>query len=511
MTGIEPYFPPYVTGWQESSWLCLNALMFLAWWAFFARRYSNEFSLSERILAAFISTIGQVLFCTFITGWLNILGWWQTIGLCFIITLFVLFLGFTSRHRASFDGELKCFFRRIWELLRSSSALWVISVLGLFSAGWYMYLGQLLPPQCWDAYSYHITWAALAHQERHLGPFEWFFPYVNFLPKNTDILFLWSIIGAGTERWSNIAQGIMGLGGVLAAYRVARIAGARPRDAAVSALLLLSVPILIFMQWNTMVDLAVLGSNVCAIAFLARKRLTIASIVLAGIAAGFMVGTKGTAAYNYFALLLLLAYRSLPLGMNGFKYVMGAKLRPTLSVLIVFLLVSFAFGSYFYLRNWVLTGNPTGFYNVEFAGVTLFEGTQDVDIHFNRGMMKPVLYDALKNGSEWPIVFDGFFDPQLGFSIGNRIGLWGAVWTILLLPAVPFAFLWALFRKRWQVIAIIITCLLPYFLFKYNHTWLRYHMIVLVAGTTAFGYLLSLLGRTRIRGLLLVVAAMMMA
>ncbi|MCX6644942.1 MAG: hypothetical protein NTY09_01075 [bacterium] len=493
------------------TWFCLNFAIFLAWWIFFARRYQSEFTLSERILAAFVTTIGQILLVIFITGWLHKLGWWETVVPNAVITLMVIILGQVSKEGNTFGHELDLLIIRIWRLLRSSSALWIIGILALFSAGWYLYLGQLLPPACWDAWGYHLTWAALAHQERFLGPFDFNNPYVNFFPKNTDILFLWSIIGAGTDRWANIVQGIFGLAGVLAVYRLARIAGARPRDAVASALLLLSVPVLIHMQWKAMVDLAIMGSDVLAIAFLARKRLTIASAVLAGVAAGFMVGSKGSAVYNYFALLLFLIYRCLPLGMNGFRHVKGHKFGTGLGVIIAFLMVSFAYGSYFYLRNWVLTGNPTGMYHVEFAGITFFEGTEETSVHFSRDLLSATLYDALNSGSEWPIVLDGFYDPQMDFSQGNRIGGWGAVWTVLLLPAIPFALIWALIRKKWRVIAIIAVCLLPYFLFKYNHTWLRYHLVVLAAGTVAFGYILSLLGRTRVRRLLLAAAGTLMA
>jgi hypothetical protein len=196
--------------------------------------------------------------------------------------------------------------------------------------------------------------------------------------------------------------------------------------------------------------------------------------------------------------------------MDGYRHRKKTRFMSGLAVVLIFLAVSFAYGSYFYLRNWILTGNPTGIYHVEIAGTTFFEGTEDVSSHFNWELMPSSLYQALKEGSEWPIVLDGFYDPQVVFTQGNRIGGWGAVWTILLLPAIPIALFWALIRKRWRVIAVIAVCLLPYFLFKYNHTWLRYHLIVLVSGTVAFGYIISLLERTRLREVLLASAGILM-
>ena len=511
MDGTAPYFPPFVQGWQEIFWMTLNPVMFMAWWIFFAGHYAKDLSLSERLLAAFIASVGQVLLCVFITGWLHIIGWYETVGLCTLITLIILFTGQVSVSGNTFDRELKLLVIGIWKLLRSSAALWVIGILALFAAGWYFYLGQLLPPACWDAWGYHLTWAALAHQERHLGPFDYPNPYVNYFPKNTDILFLWSIIGAGTERWADIIQGIFGIAGVSATYRLARIVGARPRDAVVSSLLLLSVPIFIHMQWKAMVDLAVMGGGACAIAFLARQRLTVISAVLAGIASGFIVGSKGSAVYIYVSICVFLLYRCLPLGMNGFMHRAQGRFKYGLLVVVVFLLVSLAYGSYFYMRNWVQTGNPTGYYHVEIAGITFFEGTEYVGSHFSRELLPNTLFDALKEGSEWLIVLDGFFDPQAEFTQGNRIGGWGAVWTVLLLPSIPIVLIWALISRKWRVIAVILVCLLPFFLFKYNHTWLRYHLIVLSAGAISFGFFLSLLERTKLRKLLLAVAGVMMA
>ena len=505
------YFPPFVHSWQEVFWLTLNSVMFLAWWIFFAARFAGDLSLSERILAAFIASVGQILFCVFVTGWLHLIGWYETVGLCTIITLIVLFMGHVPAGGNTFDREIKLFLTEVWKLLRSSAALWVLGALALFAAGWYFYLGQLLPPQCWDALGYHLTWGALAHQERFLGPFDYNNIYVNYFPKNTDILFLWSIVGAGTERWADIVQGLFGLAAILATYRLTRIAGARPRDAAASALLLLSVPLFVHMQWKAMVDLSVMGSGVCAVAFLAGRRLTVPGAVLAGIAAGFLVGSKGSAAYIFIALAIFLIYRWFPLGMDGLKHRRGSRFTSGLKIVVTFLLVSFAFGSYFYLRNWVLTGNPTGIYKIEIAGTTFFEGSDNVALHFSRQLLPDRLFDALKEGPEWPIVLDGFFDPQMEFTQANRIGGWGAVWTVLLLPSIPFMLFWSLIRKRWRLIAVVLVCLLPFFLFKYNHTWLRYHLIVLSAGTISFGTLLSLLGRTKLRRVLLAVAGVMMA
>jgi hypothetical protein len=491
-------------------WLILNLVMFLVWWAYFKRRHSKEFSLAERMLAAFVATIAQIEASIFITGWLHILGWLETVSLNVIITVIVGRFAAKTPQETPFILEVISPFIEIWKIIKSNVTLQVIGLLALFGFFFYMYLGQLMPPMASDPWGYHLSWAALAHQERHLGPFEITNPYINYFPKNTDILFLWTIIGSGSERWANTVQGYFGLAAIISCYLLAKSAGAARRDAFASALLLLSVPVFLHMQWKAMVDLAVMGGALASIVFVTRNRVTLTSCILAGLACGFMLGSKGSTIFAFFTILLLLIYRMFPWGMYGFSHLQGKKLIPKVLPVIVFLVVTFCFGSYFYVRNWVLEGNPTGNYKVEFAGITIFEGTKRVEDHFARYLLHETLYDALEEGSEWPIVFEGFFDPQKYFHQGNRIGGWGAVWTAFLLPAIPIALIWAVVRRKWKTLAIILACIIPYFLFRYNHTWTRYHLMILGAGVVSFAWLIGHLRRTVLRNRLLGVAAAFM-
>jgi len=498
-----------VLPWQEAAWLCMTFLIFLTWWVWFAKSRAGRFSPAERLLAAFVCMIGQIEATTFVAGFLHAVAWWPLGALNVAVTLAVGIRALTLRRPGSFTAEVTLLGKTGFHLLRSSSGLLMMFLLTLFVAAWYTYLGQLLPPVAFDAWGYHYTWAAMAHQERHLGPFEFPSAYVNNFPKNTDILFLWSIVGCGTERFANIAQAPFAPAAALGSYLLARRIGARRVDAAIAGLLVFSVPTVYHMMWKGMVDLAMMGGTIAAAAFLARRRLNPTACAVAGCAAGFVFGSKGSSVYFFVPLVLLLLYRLFPLGMDGFRHARTQRLKGIVWALLTFGLMSFLFGSYFYLRNWVTTGNPTGIYTVDVAGLRLFEGSADVgEAHFSRELLGAQLYDALNSGPEWPIVFDGFFDPQEVLFQGNRIGGWGPAWTILLLPAIPIALIWALLRRRWNVIAIIVCCLLPFFLFKYNHTWTRYHLPIIAAGTTAFAYLLALLGRSRYRRQLIALAVL---
>ncbi|HDS29610.1 MAG TPA: hypothetical protein ENN67_01065, partial [Firmicutes bacterium] len=189
--GIE--YAMTVPLWHEPVWWVLTIAMFLAWWALFARRYSHEFSLSERILAAFVSITSQILATTFILNWLHGLSWLPMGIFNAAIAIVVFIIAFRGKEK-SLTGDLIDSVKTVWRLMNTSAALWIITVAGLLGAAWVIYLGQLLPPNCFDAWGYHYGWTAFARQEGHLGPFPYPNPHINFYPKNTEILFLWWFI-----------------------------------------------------------------------------------------------------------------------------------------------------------------------------------------------------------------------------------------------------------------------------------------------------------------------------
>ncbi|MFH1676300.1 MAG: hypothetical protein ABIC40_04670, partial [bacterium] len=244
---------------------------------------------------------------------------------------------------------------------------------------------------------------------------------------NTDILFLWTIVGCGTDRWANITQLPFALMAVLACYLLARRVGADRKDAAITGTLLLGIPIVMHQMWTAYVDLSVMSSMFIALAFLSRKKLTPISLIIAGCASGFLAGSKGSGLYFFFALLLFFIFRLMPTSVNGISDTGRAKTGNCLKAIGIFILMAFLLGSYFYLRNWILTGNPTGIFTVKVVGLTLFKGSLDVnDYFFSRVILSDFLYDKLKTEANWKIVIGSFLDPQDWFSQDNRIGGWGA-------------------------------------------------------------------------------------
>ena len=493
------HFPQPVQTCQQVLWFLLTIAIFAAWWTYFQARFKTIFSLSERILAAFITSISQIVLTTLILGIAHVLYWWPLFIFNLILSVSIRLVALRTGKSCILRDDSANFLKSLWDLIKSSHAFAVLFFLALFVLGWYTYLGQLLPPMTWDSWAYHLPWAAFANQEGHLGPFDVPKITVNHFPINTDILFLWSIIGCGTERWANIAQIPFAIAGMLASYLIARRFGVSRIDSAIVGTFILFVPTVHDQMWTAMVDVAVMGMTLAAFAFLSRKKIDIPAIFIAGLASGFIVGSKGSGIYIFISLLLYLLFRLI----NQKRSVTEKKAAWKSVGWFIFL--TLILGSYIYIRNWITTGNPTGAFDVELLGLKLFSGEKVwQDVIFN-----PVnagrLYELVHSGSEWPLVLDGFFDPQT-YMAGGNIGGWGPVWTILMLPAIPIVLIFAILKRKWTLVVLFILLILPFFLFRYNHTFVRYHLQLLAVGTTSFGIILTSFRHTRIRRSLLGVA-----
>ena len=498
--------PPIVQWWQAGLWGTLTISMFFVWWAFLSHRALRELTLSERILGAFILWISQILLTTIALGILHILYWWPLWLLNASITGSLGWMAFKGEGRNLLLEDFKLLYHRTFSLLSASPAFVWIAAFALFIACWMIYIGLLLPTWCWDGWWTILPWAAFAHQEGHLGPFHQPIPWINTYPMSTETVFLWFIIGCGSEHWSNIGQAPFALAGSLASYIIARNAGARRIDAALGALLIFSVPSVFQQMWVTKNDVAVMGVVLASIAFLSDKNLSFWSLILGGAAAGYSLGTKGP--YYLFGILAFFIYRLLDVGLKTKNY----QPRWNLKACGIFLGTIFITGTYFYFNNWIHFGNPLGLFKVQIGPWVIFPGEDPMEELFKPTAWGATLHEALKKGPVGPIIIDGFFDPaSVSYSM-NRIGGWGNVFTVLLLPALPVAFIWSILRRRWMIPAIVIALFIPYFMYEpIQRVMTRYHLQLAGAGIACFAFLLSKLRGTWIRTLIVGITCLSMA
>ncbi len=497
--------PQIVQPWQGYFWLFLTLIMFLAWSAFLARRLSRDFTLSERLLGAFLATVTQILASSLLLGTLGVLFWWPLGVLNATVSAMVIFRTSKIKEGRSILQEFSLLCGTICRLARSSTALLFMGSLSLILGAWMIYIGLLLPTWCYDSWHVSLPWAAYAHQEGHLGPFNQPVSFINAYPMNAEVMFLWWIIGQGSDRVSNICQAPFMYAAALATYIIARNVGVRRVDSAIAALTVFSVPTAFQAMWIAKNDVVVMGVVLAAMALLSRRHLNNWALALAACACGFSIGSKGP--FFFPGLLLFLAIRLFPTRLDGLRVAPPRRLGSATGALILFAGLSLILGSVFYLKNWLFLGNPMGIFKVQIGPWILFNGVDPLHELFKVGAWGERLHEELSAGPVGPIVVDGLFDPAMHQFALTRIGGWGPVFTTLLLPAIPVAFIWAMIRRSWIAPAVMVGLIIPLFIFApIQLVMTRYHLQMVGVGALAFAFIISTLRKTRYRRLFVAVA-----
>jgi len=172
-----------------------------------------------------------------------------------------------------------------------------------------------------------------------------------------------------------------------------------------------------------------------------------------------------------------------------------------------FLVPCILFGSYWYVRNWLDYGNPLGIFMVRIGHWIIFKGEDPMLALFHPRNWPPELYESLRTGPVLPIIWSGFFDPDLVSYGLNRIGGWGPVFTTLLLPAIPIALALAIARRKWMPVLIAVALMIPYFMYEpVQRTMTRYHLQLIGLGCVCFALVLNWLENQRSRNLLISIA-----
>jgi Dolichyl-phosphate-mannose-protein mannosyltransferase len=175
---------------------------------------------------------------------------------------------------------------------------------------------------------------------------------VGTYPANGELLDLWFLLPVHKDflvQLASIPAVALSATGVAL---LARTLGARPHAAAASALLVLTLPPVLLTQVGTnLTDLFMAGAITASAAFLARftRGEQMRDGVLAGMAAGLAVGAR------YQALIAVLPLVAIGISSLIARRQSAARLL-RIGVAATAVLVSF--GGYWYIRNWLTTGDP---------------------------------------------------------------------------------------------------------------------------------------------------------
>lgn len=313
-------------------------------------------------------------------------------------------------------------------------------------------LGLSAPPRGWDVLAYHLPRAVAWLQHGNLGHYG---SQPAFYPGNGEIAMM-LCLHAGSDRLVPIVQLPFALLGAVAAFGLARILGARPRSAAVPAVVFLSSPIVFFQSAIAKNDLIV-AALVLSGAFLLCRALRgrggvrgpgevggcgesggrgdagvrgevggLCDLVVSGLAFGLAAGSRYTVLpLVILTLPLVLVLRSLQARSEGPSE--RAALRSALGPTAWFAVAVAVPSAFWFLQNWIMTGNPLAPLSVGLGGWDLFSGTDAAEA-FGQQQFRYVLTSARWLWFPW-------IDRAIQGSYSSSVGF-GAAFAVFALPAL---------------------------------------------------------------------------
>ncbi|MEW6203074.1 MAG: hypothetical protein AB1546_13940 [bacterium] len=222
------------------------------------------------------------------------------------------------------------------------------------------------PPPPWDAFVYHLTFPARWIQEKEI--FLVTVPFGDqagtYFPSNTELFYLWLMLPFREEFLTTIGQFLflLLLGGLI--YKIAETGGVRSENAVAAALITTVIPEMLHQATASEVDVVFAALFVATVYFQIRcwrEKYRPHFFILASLSFGLFIGTKYIA-LTFGALLLPFFLYSIIRSRRSVRYS------------FLFLCIIAASGGFWYIRNWLVTGNPVFPLTVSIAGAEIFPG-----------------------------------------------------------------------------------------------------------------------------------------
>ena len=250
--------------------------------------------------------------------------------------------------------SLRCLSRRqLVAALRAHPFMATLAAVVLATLGLEFVLAVAVAPNNWDSMGYHLSRAAYWLQYKSVFQFPGGTIRQLDYPPNGEILQAWTLSLSGTDRFAQLIQWASGIGCGLCIYLGAVLLGFRRTQAVFAAGLFLVLPIVVLESTTTQNDL-ITAFFVAATAVFAVRGLATRShgdLVVAALALGLSVGTKGT---------VLIALPSLAILVGAAAWRHRPPLKFALRGLAITVLAVTALGSFNYIQSWEKTGSLFG-------------------------------------------------------------------------------------------------------------------------------------------------------
>lgn len=444
---------------------------------------------SDEILTSFLFSITEILLISMVLGLLlNILYpmyLFVFAAVLFMVTCFYL-------KDWSFNIKLKPivnFFRDV----RFGPLLMALSLFTAIGVIWVVYLVLLYPPYGTDELMYHLV-----------GPVEWMkhgmifnihqdyiSQWINWYPKNSEILFLWNIIFFKNDVIVDGTQLIFALIGIVGVYGIGRKIGLGKYYSLCAGLLFFLTPIVFIQSKTAYIDVAFSVMVILSLNFIIHlcKEFSLKYVYLLSLAVAFMSGMKGSGPIYAVIFLVLLVFVLI-------KHRKNENLKNLSYGLTIYILLSITLGAFWYYRTWYFYGNPIYPFTLSFHGITIFRGI---------GTAKQIIFDPnllpqMKGMGYFKQIYFSWYENfsfLKGYSYDTRVGGFGAIWYIVAMPAVLVFILKSIIDKKWVNIFFAISTVIL-FLVSSENWWSRYVIFITALGYVAISYIMQNIKFTRI-------------
>jgi hypothetical protein len=333
-----------------------------------------------------------------------------------------------------------------------------------------------LPPLGYDPLNYHLTIAATAIQRHDLSPvfFPRFFHLYSYFPENAVLFSIWAMLLMGCDLFLPFVNLPFLLLWLFSVHKIARHFNVSLRLSLLFSCTTLTFPMMANLATEAYADPVLWACFLGGIRFaLLGTRGFVPAMLLCGI----LFGTKTTS----IPLSLLVVF----VAVHSLLQTSSARFKEIALLLALFFGSVLVFGSFFYIRNIVLAGNPFTPIPVRiFGDTTIFEGARGLDTALMKTTVLSHFSYLWDSGLLMKDLVGEVYVPQGSFGLGP-------LGTMYLL-AGPFAGLFILKQER-QALPILLSgffIVLSFLLTPYSGTFMPFNVRFVVGAPVLFGLLL---------------------
>ncbi|MDO8282525.1 MAG: hypothetical protein Q7U10_07875 [Thermodesulfovibrionia bacterium] len=488
-------------------YVIINILLFSSWYLFlFSKRFSLSFI--DRLIGTFILGLAQIIATELALGIIfNKLYADPLFAINISISMAVLSLSFfnnKSSYLKNAAGEFKDKTAGFFRTIKSDFILFILFALVIINVCWLIFIGYLFPSYTWDALWYHLPIVGHILQSGAIieNPANFMIDtFINIFPKNMELIFLWNVIFLKSDVITDLSQLPFTLIGVITTYSIATKLKINERYALYSSFLFFFTPIIIMQSTTNYIDIAVSVLLLVTINFLLYenhdfhiKLLNIERqpdrkipILMAGISAGILLGSKGSG--PLFAILFSLAIIVQEIIKHRRKvYATGSSLKNNIlrhslgPYILYFFIPLLLIGGYWFIKNWLLYGNPVYPMEIAVFGKTIFKGLY-------KGIIDPAPA-VIQNASSLAGLIYVWMERVEYYLYDSRLSGFGPIWFILFLPSLALIFINSIIKKRYNW--LFITILLIIIFLAHPRNWnTRYVIFILALGALSYGFVLD--------------------